>query len=280
MPSRAAPAGASTTVVQLSDPHVTRPGRPLAGHVDTGAHLARAVAEVGRLRPAPDAVLVTGDLVEAGAPAEYARLRALLAPLGAALYLLPGNHDDPAVLRAACADQPWMAPPSDPALAAYVLYAVTIGGLRLVALDTVVAGAPHGALCESRLAWLDRTLAAAPAQPTLLAMHHPPFATGIAHMDAMGLREGADALAALLQRHPQVERVLCGHLHRPIQCRFGGTLALTAPATAHQIALDLHEHSEACLVMEPPGFLVHRWDGSRVVSHQAVVGDFGVPEPF
>ena len=28
-------------------------------------------------------------------------------------------------------------------------------------------------------------------RPTIIAMHHPPFATGIAHMDAVGL-EGAE----------------------------------------------------------------------------------------
>jgi len=269
-----------TTLVQLSDPHVVAPGRRFLDRIDTAALLGRAVAAVQRLEPPADAVVVTGDLVEAGAAAEYARVRALLAPLACPVYLLPGNHDAPAALRAACADQPWMAPPADAALAPHVLYAVPVGRLRLVALDTVVPGAPHGALCAARLAWLDRTLAAAPAAPTLVAMHHPPFATGIAHMDAMGLREGADGLAAVLRRHPQVERLLCGHLHRPIQARFGGTLALTAPGSAHQIALDLRPRSDCCLVMEPPGFLVHRLQGEIVVTHHAVVGDFGAPRPF
>lgn len=271
---------ACTTVVQLSDPHVAEPGQWLEGRIDTSAFLARAVAAVGALSPAADAVVVTGDLVDAGTPSAYAHLRALLAPLAGPVLLLPGNHDDPAALRAAFADQPWMAPPETPALAGHVLYAVTVGALRLVALDTVVPGSPHGALCGARLAWLDRTLAAAPRVPTLVAMHHPPFATGIAHMDAMGLREGAEGLATVLRRHPQVERVLCGHLHRPIQCRFGGTVAMTAPSTAHQIALDLHPHSDARLVMEPPGFLVHRMQGPGVVSHQAVIGDFGPAQPF
>lgn len=269
-----------TTLVQLSDPHVVAPGRRFLDRIDTAARLAQAVAAVQRLDPPADAVVVTGDLVEAGAPAEYARVRALLAPLACPVYLLPGNHDDPAALRAACADQPWMAAPADPALAKHILYDALVGALRLVVLDTVVPGAPHGALCPARLAWLDRTLAAAPGVPTLVALHHPPFATGIAHMDAMGLLEGAAGLDAVLRRHPQVERLLCGHLHRPIQARFGGTLALTAPGTAHQIALDLRERSDCRLVLEPPGFLVHRWQGGRVVTQQAVIGDFGAPQPF
>jgi 3',5'-cyclic AMP phosphodiesterase CpdA len=144
-----------------------------------------------------------------------------------------------------------------------------------VALDTVVPRAGHGSLCAHRLAWLDDTLAAAPEVPTMVAMHHPPFATGIAHMDAIGLREGADGLAAVLRRHPQVERVICGHLHRPIVRRFGGTLAMTVPSTAHQIVLDLRAGGPAAWRMEPPGFAVHTLSDGALVSHGVTVGDHG-----
>src|SRR5882672_6334976 len=50
--------------------------------------------------------------------------------------------------------------------------------------------------------------------------------------DVIGLAAG-DAFGAVIERHPQVERVLCGHLHRAIQVRWRGTLAATAPSTAH-----------------------------------------------
>src|SRR3989344_2288508 len=48
------------------------------------------------------------------------------------------------------------------------------------------------------------------SRPVVIAMHHPPFRTLIGHMDDIGLREGADALEAIVARHPQVERVICG----------------------------------------------------------------------
>ena len=47
-------------------------------------------------------------------------------------------------------------------------------------LRMFTAGEAGGALCEDRLRWIDRALAAAPGRPTLVLMHHPPFATGIA----------------------------------------------------------------------------------------------------
>lgn len=130
-----------------------------------------------------------------------------------------------------------------------------------------------------RLDWLAQRLAE-DARPTVIAMHHPPFATDIAHMDTIGLLEGAAELEAIVRRHPQVERVLCGHLHRPIQARFGGTLASTCPSPAHQVALDLRPEGPDCFVMEPPGYQLHAWRGGRLVTHTVVLGDWAGPYRF
>jgi hypothetical protein len=81
----------------------------------------------------------------------------------------------------------------------------------------------------------DRTLAEAPGRPTVVAMHHPPFVTGIGHMDRVGL-SGSEALAQVIARHPQVERIIAGHLHRPITVRFAKTVAGTCPSPAHRAA--------------------------------------------
>ncbi|WP_297648590.1 phosphodiesterase [Hydrogenophaga sp.] len=267
-------------LVQLSDPHIVAPGRLLMDRIDTPALLAQAVASVCGLAPAASAVVVTGDLVDRGSADEYAHLQLLLAPLSCPVWLMPGNHDAAGALRRAFPDHAELAPLPDPALAPFVLWVREVAGLRLVALDTVVEGASHGALCEHRLAWLDRTLAEAPHQPTVVAMHHPPFATGIAHMDRIGLRQGSAALAELLRRHPQVERVLCGHLHRPIVRRFGGTVAMTVPSTAHQIVLDLREDAPATYRREPPGYALHLLRDGALVSHTVAVGDHGPVEIY
>ena len=127
--------------------------------------------------------------------------------------------------------------------------------------------------------WLDDTLSAQPSRPTVVALHHPPFVTGIGHMDRLRLRD-CEGLAQVISRHPQVERVLAGHLHRPITVRFGGTVASTCPSPAHQVALDLAENAADCYVMEPPGYQLHWWNGQSLVSHTAFVGEFEGPYPF
>ena len=264
-------------LVQLSDPHIRGPGELAYRRVDTSVFLAEAVAAVRRLPQPADAVVVTGDLTDFGRPGEYAQLRRLLDPLGCPVYLMPGNHDDGAELRRSFADHAYLHQGGG----SRVRYAVDLGGLRLVALDTSVPKAPHGELGDDQIDWLDATLGAEPAMSTIVALHHPPFATRIGHMDDIGLQRGATALADVIARHPQVERVISGHLHRSIQMRFGGTIAMTAPSTAHQVTLDLAADAASTFMLEPPGFLIHAWSPpAALVTHVAFIGDFAGPFPF
>lgn len=259
-------------VAQLSDPHIVAPGDRLYGQVDTAEFLVRAVREINQLDPPPDIAVVTGDLVDHGTPEEYAHLRRLLGKLRMPVFVIPGNHDAREPLREAFGGDGYL--PEN----GFLQYAVEDYPLRLVALDTHIPGQGGGELCEERLDWLDRTLSAAPERPTLLLMHHPPFATGIERMDRAGLDNSA-AFAAVASRHPQIERILCGHLHRAITARFAGTVAGTAPATAHQIHLDLRAGAPLRFMLEPPGYQLHVWrDGLGLATHTAVFGDW--PGPF
>jgi 3',5'-cyclic AMP phosphodiesterase CpdA len=254
-------------IAQITDLHVSTPGSVSDRHFRTAAHLERAVAHLNTLAPRPDLVLATGDLVERGEPAEYVRLRAILDGLAMPLYVIPGNHDAREPLARAFADGGYL--PRD----GFLHYTVEGWPVRLVALDTLVPGAAGGRLCTERLAWLDARLAEDRTRPTLVFMHHPPFLTGMRAMDAMGL-EGKAELADVIGRHPQVEGLLCGHLHRAITRRFARTVAATCPATAHQLALDLGPTPRVSVVMEPPACMLHLWLGAEagLVSHVSVIG--------
>jgi 3',5'-cyclic AMP phosphodiesterase CpdA len=260
---------------QISDLHIKANGKLSYRVVDTAGMLARCVDHVLALKQRPDVLLVTGDLVDFGRPEEYATLKALLAPLPMPYYLIPGNHDERGALRDAFPEHGYLRQ-WEP----FVQYAIDDWPVRIVALDTVIPGKSGGELCSERLAWLDATLAAAPGSPTVVIMHHPPFETGIGHMDDIGL-DGSKALAAVIGRHPNVERVLCGHIHRPIQMRFAGTIASVCPSPAHQVALDLAPDAPSRFVMEPPAYQIHQWSAETgVVSHTAFIGEFAGPFPF
>lgn len=262
-------------VAQVSDLHIKAAGKLSYKVVDTAKMLRACVAHMLKLPQAPDVVVFTGDLVDFGRPDEYAVLRALLAPLQRPVYLLPGNHDERTALRDAFPDHAYLRQSPE-----FINYAIDEHPVRIVGLDTTVPGKGGGLACAERLAWLDARLAEAPQKPTLVLMHHPPFRTFIGHMDRQGL-EGSEALAEVIGRHPQVERLLCGHLHRPILARFAGTLAMTVPSPAHQVALDLAEDAASRFVMEPPAYGLHAFTPETgVISHTAYVGDFAGPYPF
>lgn len=193
------------------------------------------------LRPVPDAVLVSGDLADTAAEAEYARARELLAPLEMPVYVLPGNHDDPRAL---------------PAPGAY-----DVAGVRLVVCDSSIPGRDEGRL---DVEWLEAQLGEGPA---VVAMHHPPFDIGMPALDAIALG-GADraALAELLARSPQVLRVICGHTHRAAFSTIGGCPAMTCPGIHLTAKLEIGAPGFET-VREPPAFALHVRVGDEVVSH-------------
>ena len=105
-------------------------------------------------------------------------------------------------------------------------------------------------------------------------------------MDAIGLVGGAQQLEGLVAQHPNVERIICGHLHRSIQLRFGGSIAATAPSPAHQVCLDLAADPPSQWVLEPPGFVLHAlpnqsaFSKGRLVSHTVASGQYNGPSLF
>ena len=246
-------------VVQLSDPHIGADW----GDEDPVARLAATVAEVRALEPSPAAVLISGDLADHAADAEYEQLRELLAPIDAPLYALPGNHDGRAALR-----RHFDTPGADDEP---LQYAVDVGPLRLVSLDTVVPGEDRGELDAARLGWLQTTLADAPETPTIVALHHPPLTTGASIFDEIGLAPADQlALGEVVRRHPQVRRIVAGHLHWTVTADLDGCGVLVAPSTYLQAELDF-DADEIRLSAEPPGFVVHAWLDGELVSYVRAV---------
>ena len=266
-------------LAQITDLHIKLPGVLAYRKVDTAACLRACVERLNALSPRPDAVLVTGDLTDFGTTDEYRHLAACLKPLEMPVYLMVGNHDDRAALREVF-DAHYLhegGTGSD-----FVQYAFDLHDMRIIALDSQKPKESAGTLCDTRLGWLEQQLDAAGGRPVIVALHHPPFATGIGHMDDMALEaEAASKLEVLISRYPNVERVLCGHVHRLVHKRFGGTIASIAPSTAHQVVLDLHDDAPSAFVLEPGAFALHYWTaGVGLVSHHEYVEQFDGPYPF
>ena len=216
-------------IAQITDTHLAAADAADPVFRARAENLRQCVADINGLDPMPDAVIHTGDMTQHGQAAEFAHARALLAALEMPLYVIPGNRDGRQGMARAFAGDGHMMPDC-----AFVHYAVEEHTVRLVAVDSLAAdGSAKGDFCQARLAALDATLAEAPARPTALFMHHPPFDVPTAPDPfAYQRRRAVDDLAAVVSRHPQVVRIFTGHMHRPwTAARWGALPPAPFPAS-------------------------------------------------
>lgn len=238
-------------IAQITDLHVRPKGKLAYGIVDTEAHLRRMIASINSLDPAPDLVLATGDLTDFGLPEENAHLAELLATINAPVRPVMGNHDIRENFQAVFGGRDGVPKTG------FVNYTVDLDPVRVVILDSVRVGSHEGLLDAERLTWLDQTLAARPAAPTILALHHPPVSTRLnAHFDFPGAAE----LGAVIAKHSQVRRVICGHNHEVVHVPWQGSLVTVAPSVAHQHKFDALKPDPRFLIyMSTPGFMLYHW---------------------
>lgn len=262
-------------IAQLSDPHVRPEGQLYQGVVDSNRMLAEALAHVHALDRRPDLLLITGDLVDEGHPDEYAMLRKLLAATRIPFLVIPGNHDHRENFRAAFHAQQPCLPKAGP-----MHWCVDDYPVRIIGLDSCPAGQHHGAIDEQGLAWLARVLAQDQRKPTLLLLHHPPFVSGIPYLDQYRYTD-AQPLEEIVRRAPNIERVLCGHVHRTMLRRWAGTVVCSCPSTTTEIALQLAADAPPQSHVGPRGCMLHLWNEAHgMVSHVSNIGDFAGPYAF
>jgi 3',5'-cyclic AMP phosphodiesterase CpdA len=213
----------------------------------------------------PDLLLMSGDLTESGDAESYARLAEIVGECAFPVWAMAGNHDDRAALLGAF--------PQTPSDGAFLHYVLELAGLRLIVLDTLEPGRHGGAFCDARAAWLRAQLAAAPATPTYIAMHHPPFESGITWLDSAAGEPWIARFAGAVQGFPQLKGIIAGHLHRVIHTLWNGLAITVCNSTAPAVALDLSPIDQDApddrelITDEPPGYALHRWDGANLITH-------------
>ena len=243
------------SLVQITDTHILPPGELLYGDMDTATHLREVVGQINRMRPKPDMVLITGDLVENSDEASYQHFIDLIKPLEIPAYVIPGNHDNPQMMLDVFADTPYF-PASDDTFQ----YEIEIPTFRILALNSYSDGSELPELDDQRLSWLQNQLSRSD-KPVLIAIHHPPMTTGIEFID-MGGSEWFQGFKSVLAGHPQVKLVICGHCHADICGRIGQIPVYMASATAHQlIAARGMDIAPAAIITAAPPVLHHYLNG-------------------
>ena len=245
-------------IAQISDTHILTSVSDEPAAKLRADCLRRCVADVNQQQP--DAVIFTGDTVQHGQPAEYLRLRELLAALNAPLYVVPGNRDNKYEMRAVFSDHAYLPKSGD-----FLQYVIEEHAVRLVGIDSTSHGERKGVFCAARQAWLEEVLSGQPEQPTLLFIHHPPFDIDDHYVGGYRRPEQAAALGAIVSGHPQVAGLVCGHVHWLIEREWAGTQARIMPS----IAVDLRKGIDETEAREQPIYLLHQLSDATGLVSQA-----------
>lgn len=236
----------TTRILQLTDLHLFEdPAERLMG-IPTRELLLSVLEHVQMFGGQVDHLVVTGDHTHDEAPETYRAVRSALEPWGDRLWLVPGNHDDRAVLRTAFPDR-------IPGEAAdRVEFAFRAGAWLCLGLDTHLPGNVSGRLDADQIGWIGEQLEAHRPTHVALFMHHPPVLLGCEWMDRIGL-EGRDQLQHLLEQDARFRLVCCGHVHHESTHRVGAATIVTTPSTGLQFD---PVGDQATFVQAPPGYRV------------------------
>lgn len=247
------------TLLHLSDTHILPSDEDRLHGADTLQNLRAALGYFDGSGIAIDAVVLSGDVANAGDTVGYERVRSVLDPWVTTrkvpLIAVMGNHDRRAAFRQVMLRDA----PSDKS----VDYVTWAGGLRVVALDWTVPGAPHGSVTNEQLQWLREQLASPAPEGTVLVFHHPPTIEPGPLNDIVRLH-GAEDLEDVV-RGSDVVAILAGHVHHTLAGAFGGTLCFTAPAISYMVE-PLALAAGSLEARKARGFALVRIDNKRAVA--------------
>ncbi|BEL03802.1 metallophosphoesterase [Actinoplanes sichuanensis] len=195
-----------------------------------GAHYGYAVdsivADVTAARP--DLVVVTGDLTMRARTEEFRQAKELLERLPGPVLAVTGNHDLPLtswrrVLRPYDRWNSWIDADPQPIR--------RVAGVTALGLSSMPRWRwKNGRITARQTDEVVRVLGAVPSGDVrLLALHHPPLATGTAAL--IGRERLLDAV-----RDARVDLVLAGHTHVPdVTFRAGTAFVVAGTATSRRL---------------------------------------------
>ena len=208
------------TILHVSDVHATS-GDLLYGSVNGIERLDQVGEYALSAGITPEAVIVTGDLVQRGNgeayPAVADALRRLEDTLNAPVLSVLGNHDDRELAQCL------------PGHSAGHYRVVHVGPVRVVLLDSST-----GRLDREQLDWLAETVAEPFGMGTTIALHHAPVPSPLPTLKKVGLANPSDLADAIAGS--DVRLVLAGHYHHPMNADFRGVTVSVGPSLAyHQV---------------------------------------------
>lgn len=227
---------ADVRLLLFSDPHLFASPQGRLRGVQTLPSLER-VLEHATAHTDVDALVCCGDIVN-DEPEGYAHFARALERFGKPVYCIPGNHDDPAQLRAALSHPPFQ-----------VGGHVDASNWRIVLVDSCVPGEARGAVSTEELQALERALGGTDRH-ALICVHHQPVSMSSRWLDTIGIAN-ADELLRVIDEYPNVRAIAWGHVHQYYDGQRGGVRLLATPSTGAQF---LPRSDHFAIDQRPPAY--------------------------
>lgn len=245
-------------IAQVTDLHLhADPGHP---HL---ARFERVLEHLGTLQPAPDLLVLSGDLADDGAVESYRLLQAALAGWPGPVRFAMGNHDNRGHFLSVFGDTH--------ACDGFVQGRTELDGLQVIVLDSLEDGRHGGAFCEARVRWLQAAVRDIGKAPVLVFLHHPPVDVGIPWIDPGPHQPWIARLDAALQG-AKVAGVCSGHVHLGGVFRWKGRQVVTCPSSSSDLSLAFAPMDAARPDGRPlveqgePAFALHRWQDGELAT--------------
>jgi len=240
--------GKGVKLIQFTDLHLGESAGDRVRGIDADRGYLGAIDHAREDLETADGVLITGDLTQDTGEAAYYRVLEVEGYTSAPVRVIPGNHDDPELMRDLFArGRTRMAPE------------LRLGHWGTFFVNSSIPGQTHGRVDSASLGQLQELLRRSDMEHLLVVLHHHPVAAGSAWLDGLGLENGG-ALFEVLGNDPRVRGVVWGHVHQEVDTHYRDIRLLATPATCVQFApksdrfaLDQRLPGYRLLHLEPDG---------------------------
>lgn len=246
-----------TRILQITDIHLAPPPRLVSGRLNTFEIFKKTIdriledmRKIGKV----DAIIATGDITDTGDFESFCAFRNQIERLGIPYFMVPGNHDLQAPMLSCFNDVITLEAGSQK-----VNWVQDVNEIRLIGLDTSLPNESGGMLDEKTLGFLSESILGAKDKPILIALHHPPFQSGIQFMDKIGLKNSQD-LDDILNDVPNEIRLISGHLHSTMIASLGNNIAISSAAISSSFLVDYREDAPIGFSTTSTGYMVHEWN--------------------
>ncbi len=206
-------------IIQITDLHIY-PKDEIINGVDTRLNFLKVLKAISNIQH--DLVVITGDLSFFDAEENiYHWIKNQLAFYNITkYYIIGGNHDNANVLSESFDLK------ND--LHNDELYYFVEP--NLIFLDTI-----KGFCSEKQLKWFENKILSLNKSNPVIFMHHPPFKSGVPHMDNKYAFEQPEKFTRICNNNPNPVYVFCGHYHNEITLIRDNINMFITPSTYLQI---------------------------------------------